>query len=129
MSSAELLDKLHGMWLGQLIGTELLAALSPGMPQTAIDLAGRFGRATNAGLAVHAAQVYAALYAQAFFEPNVPTLVCNALAALPPDSRTTHVIADICDWYRQDAVDGVLDWRATRTRLYDSYQGAAHQQR
>lgn len=113
----------HWYSIDAQIGTELLGALSPGMPQTAIDLAGRFGRVTNAGFAVHAAQFYATLYAEAFFEPNVPTLVFNALAALPPDSRTTQVIADICDWYRQDALDGVLDWRATRDKLYENYQG------
>ncbi len=113
----------HWYSIDAQIGTELLGALSPGMPQTAIDLAGRFGRVTNAGFAVHAAQFYATLYAEAFFEPNVPTLVFNALADLPPDSRTTQVIADICDWYRQDALDGVLDWRATRDKLYENYQG------
>jgi len=113
----------HWYSIDAQIGTELLGALSPGMPQTAIDLAGRFGRVTNAGFAVHAAQFYAAMYAEAFFEPNVPTLVFNALAALPADSRTTQVVTDICDWYRDDALDGVLDWRATRARLYETYQG------
>lgn len=113
----------HWYSIDAQIGTELLGALSPGMPQAAIDLAGTFGRVTNAGFAVHAAQFYAAMYAEAFFEPNVPTLVLNALATLPPDSRTTQVIADICDWYHEDAIDGVLDWRATRARLYESYQG------
>ncbi len=113
----------HWYSIDAQIGTELLGALSPGMPQTAIDLAGRFGQVTNAGFAVHAAQFYAAMYAEAFFEPNVPALVFSALAALPPDSRTTQVVTDICDCYRDDALDGVLDWRATRARLYETYQG------
>ncbi|MHC4521102.1 MAG: ADP-ribosylglycohydrolase family protein, partial [Planctomycetota bacterium] len=92
----------HWYSIDAQIGTELLGALSPGLPQTAMGLAGRFARVTNDGFAVHAAQFYASLYAQAFFEPNVTTLVSDALAALPPESRTTSVIADVLRWYRQD---------------------------
>lgn len=114
----------HWYSIDAQIETELLGALSPGMPQTAIDLAGKFGRITNAGFAVHAAQFYAAMYAEAFFEPNIPALVLGALAALPADSRTREVVTDAFDWYQEDAVDGVLDWRSARARLYENYQGA-----
>ncbi len=114
----------HWYSIDAQIETELLGALSPGMPQTAIDLAGKFGRITNAGFAVHAAQFYAAMYAEAFFEPNIPTLIADALAALPPDSRTRAVVGDVLNWYQDDALDGDLDWRATRARLYENYQGA-----
>lgn len=113
----------HWYSIDAQIATELLGALSPGMPQTAIGLAGRFGRISNAGFAVHAAQFYAAMYAEAFFEPDIPTLVLRALAALPADSRTRQVVADVFDWYQADALDGVLHWRSTRARLYEEYQG------
>lgn len=106
------------------ISTEVLGAVSPGLPQTAIDLAGRFGRISNDGFAVHAAQVYAAMYADAFFEPNVVELVRKGLEAVPASSRTSRVISDVLDWYLRDANDGVLDWRAARRKLYDNYQGA-----
>jgi len=114
----------HWYSIDAQISTEVLGAVSPGLPQTAIDLAGRFGRISNEGFAVHAAQVYAAMYAEAFFEPNVVELVRTGLEAIPASSRTSRVISDVLDWYLQDAADGALDWRATRRKLYDNYQSA-----
>lgn len=114
----------HWYSIDAQIGTEVLGAISPGMPQAAVDLAGRFGRITNDGFAVHAAQFYAAMYASAFFEPNVAELVGKGLESIPADSRTAQVICDVLDWYTLDLSDGDSDWRATRRKLYDRYQGA-----
>ncbi len=114
----------HWYSIDAQIGTEILGAVSPGLPHVAVDLAGRFGGVTNSGFAVHAAQFYAAMYAHAFFEPNVVQLVLKGLNAVPPSSRTAAVTTDVLDWYLQDANDAVLDWRATRRKLYDKYQGA-----
>ena len=114
----------HWYSIDAQICTEFLGAVSPGLPQTAMDLAGRFGGITNAGFAVHAAQFYAGMYARAFFEPNVVDLVRTGLEDLPRSSRTFEVISDVLDWYLEDTSDGPLDWRATRRRLYDRYQGA-----
>ena len=114
----------HWYAIDAQIGTEVLGAVSPGMPSAAAELAGRFGRITNDGFAVHAAQFYAVLYAEAFFEPNVAELVSRGLAAIPQSSRTAAVVRDVLDWHRQDATDGQLDWRATRRKLYEHYQGS-----
>lgn len=113
----------HWYSIDTQIGTEILGAVSPGLPQAAIDLAGRFGRISNDGFAVHAAQFYTAMYANAFFEPNVVELVLRGLDAIPASSRTSAVVTDVLAWYLEDANDGVLDWRATRHKLYDGYQG------
>jgi len=115
----------HWYSIDAQIGTEVFGALSPGLPHVAIDLAGRFAQITNSGFAVHAAQFYAAMYAEAFFESDVPTLIGDALLALPPASRTTAVICDVLEWYYEDSIDGLLDWRSTRAKLYEHYQGPA----
>jgi len=114
----------HWYSIDAQICTEILGAVSPGMPQAAIDLAGRFGRITNDGFAVHTAQFYAAMYANAFFESDVIELVARGLEAIPATSRTAAVVTDVLAWYLEDANDGTLDWRATRRRLYESYQGS-----
>jgi ADP-ribosylglycohydrolase len=113
----------HWYSIDAQICTEFLGAVSPGMPQAAIELAGRFARITNEGFPVHAAQFYTAMYAHAFFEPNVVELLTRGLEAIPTSSRTAAVIRDVRNWYLQDANDGSLDWRATRRKLYDKYQG------
>jgi hypothetical protein len=113
----------HWYSIDSQITTETLGAVSPGIVQPAIDLAGKFAHITNTGFAVHAAQFYAAMYASAFFEPNVVTLVTQSLNAIPTTSRTHQVITDVLNWYFEDANDGMLDWRATRHKLYSKYQG------
>ena len=114
----------HWYSIDSQITTEVLGAISPGLVQPAIDLAGRFAHITNTGFAVHAAQFYSAMYAAAFFEPNVTSLVTEAVASVPTTSRTYQVVTDVLGWYTEDANDGTLDWRATRSRLYDKYQGS-----
>lgn len=113
----------HWYSIDSQIGTEVLGAISPGLTQSAIDLAGKFGSVTNTGLAVHAAQFYCAMYATAFFEPNAVDIVAEALKVTPRTSRTYQVIADMLTWYLDDTLDGRLDWRATRQKLFDRYQG------
>ena len=113
----------HWYSIDSQITTEVLGAVSPGLGQSALDITGKFARISNEGFPVHAAQLYAVMYAKAFFEPNVVTLVTESLEAIPVTSRTYEVANDVLGWYLSDASDGVLDWRATRQKLYDYYEG------
>ncbi|MCK4294339.1 MAG: ADP-ribosylglycohydrolase family protein [Planctomycetes bacterium] len=113
----------HWYSIDSQITTETLGAVSPGLAQTAIDLTAKFAHITNTGFPVHAAQFYAAMYANAFFEPNVVTLVTQALTAIPTTSRTHQVVTDVLNWYLEDANDGIFNWRPTRYKLHDKYQG------
>lgn len=113
----------HWYSIDAQIGTEILGALAPGLPQVASELTARFAGVTNAGYAVHAAQFYAVLYAEAFFESDVAMLIAAGLDAIPPESRTASVVSDVWEWHRLDLLDGAPDWRATRRCLYDKYQG------
>ncbi len=113
----------HWYSIDSQITTEILGALSPGMVQAAVDLTGTFARISNEGFPVHAAQLYAAMYATAFFESDVVAIVTQALNAIPATSRTHKVATDVLQWYLEDAVDSDLDWRDTRRKLYDHYQG------
>ena len=113
----------HWYAIDSQITTEVLGAISPGLVQAAVDLAGKFARVSNDGFPVHAAQFYCALYAGAYFEPHVVKLLIEGLRAVPKTSRTRQVIVDVLSWYIQDVIDGDLNWRATRYKLYDKYQG------
>jgi len=113
----------HWYSIDSQLTTESLGAISPGCTQSATDLAGKFASITNTGFPVHTAQFYSAMYATAFFEPNVVNLVAEGLTVVPTTSRTCQVITDVLSWYLGDAQDGHLDWRATRRKLYENYQG------
>jgi len=112
----------HWYSIDSQIETEVFGAISPGCVQSAIDLGGRFASFTNTGFPVHAAQFYSAMYATAFFEPNIVDLVVEGLTVIPKTSRTYQVINDVLSWYLDDTQDDHLDWRATRRKLYDNYQ-------
>jgi hypothetical protein len=114
----------HWYSIDSQITTETLGAVSPGLTQQAINLAGKFARVTNEGFPVHAAQLYTAMYAEAFFEPNVITLVTQSLNTIPITSRTYQVATDVLNWYLDDIKDGDPSWRTTRQKLYDYYQGS-----
>ena len=115
----------HWYSIDAQICTETLGAVCPGLPQVATELACKFAHVTNTGFPIHAAQFYAAMYADAFFEPNIIALIQHGLQAVPKTSRTHQVIEDVFNWYIEDVNDGLLDWRATREKLYDKYQGSA----
>jgi len=114
----------HWYSIDSQITTEVLGAISPGLVQAALDLTKKFATVSNEGFPVHAAQFYAVIYANAFFEPNVVTLINQGLEAIPNTSRTHNVITDALNWYLEDVNDGDPNWRQSRQKLYDYYMGA-----
>ncbi|MFA6135045.1 MAG: ADP-ribosylglycohydrolase family protein [Phycisphaerae bacterium] len=117
-------SNIHWSAIDSQITTESLGGLAPGDRQRAADLAGRFGSVTNDGFAVHAAQFYAAMYSAAATDSDIESVVDKGLAVVPHTSRTYQIITDVRDWYQQDKADGLLDWRATQTKVYDKYCGS-----
>lgn len=120
----------NGRVVSEQIGAQIFidgwAMVAPGDPERAADLAGRAARVSHDGLAVHAAQVVAAMEAQAFIEGAIPALIDTAAALIPADSLIRRLIGDIRDWCAGDA-----DWRRTRQRIaerygYDRYGGNCH---
>lgn len=114
----------HWYSIDSQITTEALGAISPGVVQAAIDLTSKFAHVSNEGFPIHAAQLYAAMYASAYFEPNVVTLVTQALDTIPATSRTYQVASDVLGWYTDDVNDGDPNWRDTRWKIYNKYAGA-----
>jgi hypothetical protein len=114
---------MHAYAIDSQITTESLGAMSPGMRQWAVDGVRKFGGVTNSGFSLHAAQYYAAMYAAAAFESDVNELVRLGQETLPHTSRTWRAIQDVREWYTQDMLDSVPDWRETRRLIYDYYVG------
>ncbi len=110
---------IHAGWaIDSQITTESLGALTPGMRQRAVDLAGDFGGITNEGYPVHAAQFYAAMYAQAPFSSDVEDLVVDGLEALPEGSWTRRIVTEARRLYQEDLSDGQADdWLTSRNAI------------
>ncbi len=115
-------NNIHAAAIDSQITTESLGALVPGMRQRAADLSGTFAGVSNEGFSVHAAQFYAAMYADAATKSNVVTIIDDALAVVPRSSRTYQVI-DAVRTFRSRQADPTDPnaWRACQTMLHDNY--------
>ena len=121
---------LNGPVVAEQIGAQIFidgwALVAPGDPALAAGLAGRAASVSHDGEAVHAAQVIAAMEAQAFVERDVNKLLDCGLSFIPQDSVIARLIQDLRGWQQTDG-----DWRKTRERIaanygYDRYGGSCH---
>src|SRR5690606_105366 len=82
------------------------AMVAPGRPDLAADLARRAASVSHDGEAVYAAQLLAAMEAQAFVEQDLDALIDTGLSFIPNDSVIYRMISDIREWHRRER-----DWR------------------
>jgi ADP-ribosylglycohydrolase len=120
----------NGKTVAEQIGAQIFidgwALVCPGNPGLAVELAGKAGSVSHDGEAVYAAQLVAAMEAQAFVEPRLDQLIETGLKYLPADCLVTRLVNDLRNWHRSDA-----DWRLTRDRIeheygYDKFPGNCH---
>jgi len=120
----------NGDVVAQQIGSQIFidgfAMVAAGDPALAADLARRAASVSHDGEAIYAAQVMAAMEAQAFVEPDLTRCVDTALTFIPQDSDIYQLIQNLREWHAAES-----DWRVTRAKLeaqygYDSYPGVCH---
>ena len=108
----------EGVWsIGAQLQTELFGLIAPGLPNEASQRAIYFARVTNSGLAVEVSAFYTNMYANAFFESDIPTLINIAQAEFALDSQVYQIVANIQQWHQQHPDD----WRMTRDLIRDRY--------
>ncbi len=122
---------LNGQVVAEQIGAQIFidgwAMVAPGDPELAAELARNAGSVSHDGVAIHGAQVLAAMEAQAFVESDINRLIDTGLAVIPADSLIRTMIDQIREWH---AANGD-NWRATRQNIaanfgYDKYGGNCH---
>ncbi|HEY4389447.1 MAG TPA: ADP-ribosylglycohydrolase family protein, partial [Ktedonobacteraceae bacterium] len=114
--SIALNSKVVAEQIGAQIFIDGWGMVSPGNPELAATFAGRAGSVSHDGEAVYAAQVIAAMEAQAFVERDLNKLLDIGVSFIPKDSIVYRLIQDIREWYIEDG-----DWRKTRDRIVDRY--------
>lgn len=107
-----------GVWsMDAQLETELFGLLSPGQPLGARERATYFARVTNSGLAVDVSAFYSHLYAEAFFEDDIETLLNLAVTQERFDSQVFEMVAAVRGWH----LEAPDDWRATRAKIAEAY--------
>jgi ADP-ribosylglycohydrolase len=108
----------EGVWsIDAQLQTELFGLIAPGLPGEASRRAVYFARVTNSGLAVEVSAFYATLYALAFFEADLPTLIAAAQTHLSPDSPANQIVDNVVGWHQRFPTN----WRQTRHLIKQAY--------
>ena len=100
------------------IEADFAGLISPGMPNSGIQLGETFGRLMNYGDGLYGGQFVAGMYAEAFFEKDMEKVVRAGLACVPEGSQFHECITDVLNWYKADPDD----WQATWQLIEDKYQ-------
>ena len=98
----------------QLIN-EIWAYTAPGMPTYAAAISDWAARITSDDWAVSPTVVYGAMYSEAFFENDIPTLIRHAKEYLPEGDRFRKIIDECLDLWKQHPDD----WKASRKVIAD----------
>ncbi len=77
------------------IESDYIGFMCPGMPQTATLMADKIGRIMNYGDGIYGGIFVAALYAEAFFETDIPRIIEKALLSIPAESDYAKIIRDV----------------------------------
>jgi hypothetical protein len=100
------------------IEADFSGLIAPGLPTTAVALGEKFGRIMNAGDGLYGGQFVGAMYAEAFFETEMETIVRAGLAAIPDESQYAECIRDVLAWHKQHPDD----WQAAWRKIDEKYQ-------
>jgi hypothetical protein len=100
------------------IEADFSGLISPGLPNTVIDLGEKFGRLMNCGDGVYGGQFVGGMYAEAFFESDPVRIVEAGLKCIPAGSQYAEAVRDILKWHGQTPDD----WQKTWNLVMDKYQ-------
>jgi hypothetical protein len=100
------------------IEADFAGLVSPGLPNTAIQLGEKFGRVINYGDGLYAGQFMGGMYAEAFFESDPVKIVQAGLKCVPQGSQLHECISDVLKWYNEDP----NNWQKTWQKVDDKYQ-------
>jgi hypothetical protein len=95
------------------IEADYIGFMCPGMPQTANKIADKIGHIMNYGDGVYGGVFVAALYAEAYFENDIPKIIDKALLSIPAESDYSKIVKDVILLHQQNSTD----WRAAWAEL------------
>lgn len=120
----------NGKTVAEQIGAQIFidgwAMVAPGNPNLAAKLARAAASVSHDGEAVYAAQLWAAMEAEAFVSRDINHLLDVGLSFIPGMSLVARVIGRVRTWVAEDG-----DWTKTRQRIedeygYDKFHGICH---
>ena len=106
----------HADCIDYQIESDFAGLMSPGMPNAASKISDKVGHLMNYGDGWYGGVFIGAMYALAFVEDDLLTIVEEALQTIPAKSKFHRCIADVIKWYKEEP----NDWKRTWT-LYNEH--------
>ncbi|MFZ4546225.1 MAG: ADP-ribosylglycohydrolase family protein [Bacteroidales bacterium] len=91
------------------IEADFIGLMSPGMVNSATEIANRVGHIMNSGDGYYGGVFVSALYSLAFVSNNANEIVEQAVTVIPEGTKFHDCIADVIKWHKQNP----NDWQAT----------------
>lgn len=100
------------------IESDYAGLISPGMPNSVIELGEKFGRLMNYGDGVYGGQFVGGMYAEAFFESDINKIIQAGLKCIPKNSQYYECISDVIKWHRQNPDDWEMTWQLINEKYH-----------
>ncbi len=101
------------------IEADYIGFMCPGMPQTAIEICNNVGSIMNYGDGIYGGIFVAALYAEAFFESDIKTVIQKALEAIPAESDYAAIVRDVITLHGHYPEDWRAAWQELEAKWGD----------
>jgi len=110
---------LHADDIDFQIEADYIGFMCPGMPKTATEIADKIGRIMNYGDGVYGGIYVAALYSEAYFESDIPSIIEKALRSIPVESDYHKIIEDVIKLHKQYPSDWRASWKELESKWGD----------
>ena len=110
---------LHADDIDFQIEADYIGFMCPGMPNTASVIAEKIGHIMNWGDGVYGGIFVAALYSEAFFEPDILKIIEKALGSIPAESDYYKIVTDVIKLHKQYPSDWQAAWKELESKWGD----------
>lgn len=101
----------HADCIDYQIESDFAGLMSPGMPNAASKISDKVGHLMNYGDGWYGGVFMGAMYAAAFVENDVLTIVEQGLKTIPTKSKFHKCISDVIRWYKEEPTNWKRTWK------------------
>ena len=101
------------------IEADYIGFMCPGMPRTSNAICDKIGHIMNYGDGVYGGMFVCALYAEAFFESDIPTIIQKAVRSIPSESDYAKIVRDVITLHKQYPGDWRAAWKELEAKWGD----------
>ncbi|MFN8207464.1 MAG: ADP-ribosylglycohydrolase family protein [Bacteroidales bacterium] len=113
------LYNMHADDIDFQIEADYIGFMCPGMPVTANKIGDKIGRIMNYGDGLYGGLFVAALYAEAFFENDIPKIIEHALLSIPAESDYAKIVRDVLLLHQHYPEDWRAAWKELEAKWGD----------